>query len=189
MKPTLEDYFKDIPIDDHPIDEDNIFLYHNLFTDMMTEAVCIIDFQKRTFYDVSDHDFFLCGHSRSEVKSIGYQFFEEIIHPDDLFLWSEMHNAILKYIHEKDIEDKEVHYFTCTIRIKSSFQFRKTPYYIMSDVRLRPVFINRILKHGLCFFTASAIKTTGNLCVYFKEKTIYSEYSQKKSGLTIKKQN
>ena len=187
MKPTLEDYFKDIPKDDHPIDEDNIFLYHDLFTDMMTEAVCIIDFQQRTFYDVADHGFFLCGHSRSEVKSMGYEFFDEIIHPDDLFLWSEMHNAILKYIYEKDFEKKEVYYFTCTIRIKSSFQFRKTPYYIISDVRLRPVFVNRILKYGLCFFTASAVKTTGNLCVYFKERTIYCEYSHKKKWVDNKK--
>jgi len=177
MKPTLEDYYKDIPQDDLIECEDNIFLYNNLFTDMMIEAVCIIDFQKRTFYDVADHDFFLCGYSRSEAKSMGYQFFKEIIHPDDLFMWAEIHNSILKYFHRQDMEEKEVHYFTCKIRLKSSFQFRKTPYYMMSDVRLRPVFINRNLKYGLCFFTSSHEKTSGHLCVHFKEKKIYREYS------------
>ena len=68
MKPTLEDYFKDTPIDDHTICEDDIFHNHKLFTDMMTEAVCIIDFQKRNFYDISDHGFLLCGYSCSEAK-------------------------------------------------------------------------------------------------------------------------
>ena len=182
MKPTLEDYFKDIPIDDRAVCEDNIFLHHDLFTNMINEAVCIIDFQNRNFYDVTDHGFFLCGYSRSEAKSMGYQFFDEIIHPEDLFLWVEMHNKTLKYLHEQDFGAEEVLYFLCTIRIKSSFQFRKTPYYMMSYVRLRPVFVNHKLKYGLCFFTASAVKTSGNLCVYLRGERIYREYS-----FTIKK--
>ena len=176
MKPSLEDYFKDIPIYDHPICEDNIFLHHALFTDMMIEAVCIIDFQKRHFYDISDHGFLLCGYSRSEAKSMGYQFFNEIIHPEDIPLWVEMHHAILKYIYEQDFTE-EIRYFSCTFRIRSSFQFRKTPYYMMSYVKLSPIFINSELKYGLCFFTDSSDRTSGNLCVYLKEKKIYREYS------------
>ena len=121
MRPTLEDYFKDIPKDDHTECEDNIFLHHDLFTDMMIEAVCIIDFQKRIFYDVSDHGFFLGGYSQNEAKNMGYQFFDEIIHPDDLFLWANIHNTILKYLHNQDFEAKKVHYFTCNIHIKVAF--------------------------------------------------------------------
>ena len=182
MKPSLEDYFKDIPIDDHLVCEDNIFLHHALFTDMMIEAACIIDFQKRLFYDVSETGFFLCGYSRSEVKKLGYQFFNEIIHPDDIFLWAEMHHAILKYLYNQDFEAEELHYFSCTFRINSGFQIKKTPYYIMSEVRLRPVYINRKLMYGLCLFSASAVETPGNLCVYFKGEKIYCEYlfSEKK---------
>ena len=177
MKPALEDYFKDIPIDDHTECKDNIFLHHDLFTDMMNEAVCIIDFQKRNFHDISDHGFLLGGYARSEVKNMGYQFFNKIIHPDYIQLWVNMHNTILKYLHKQDFEVGNVHYFTCTIPIKSCFQLSNTPHYMMSDVRLRPVFVNQILKYGLCFFSASTIKTPGNLRVYFKEKKIYSEYS------------
>ena len=84
-----------------------------------------------------------------------------------------MHNAILKYLYEQDFDEENVHFFTCTIPIKSSYQFTK----IMSYIRLRPVYVNRILKYGLCFFSASAVKTAGNLCVFFKEKKIYNEYS------------
>ena len=177
MKPTLEDYYKDIPAYNHSVDEDNIFLHHSLFTDMITEAVCIIDFQKRNFYDVSDHGFFLCGYPRSEVKSMGYQFFNEIIHPDDIQLWVDMHNIILKYLHEQDFEAEKGHYFSCTFRIKSDFNFRKTPYYMMSHIRLRPVFVDRRLKYGFCFFTASSVKTSGNLRIYFKRQRTYSDYS------------
>ena len=176
MKPTLEDYFKDIPIDDHTVCEDNIFLHHNHFTEMINEAVCIIDFQNRNFYDVSDHGFLLCGHSRNEVKSLGYKFFEEIICPDDIELWVKMHNVILKYLHNQDAETEEVRFFTCTIRLKISFQIGNKPYYIMSYVEIRPVFVNQKLKYGLCLFSASAVETPGNLCVYFKAGEIYSEY-------------
>ena len=48
---------------------------------------------------------------------------------------------------------------------------------MMSYLRLRPVFVNKKLKYGLCFFTASTVKTTGNLHVYFRGERIYSEYS------------
>ena len=177
MKPSPEDYFKDIPIDDLPVCEDDVFLHHDLFTDMMIEAACIIDFQKRNFYDVANHEFFLCGYSRSKVRSMGYQFFDEIIHPDDIYLWVDMHNTILKYLHEQDFEAEEGHYFSCTFRIKSNLKFRKNPYYMMSYVRLKPIFVDRRLKYGLCFFTESPVKTSGNLCVYFKRERIYREYS------------
>ena len=176
MKPSIEDYFKDIPIDDHPVCEDNTFLHHDLFTDMMIEAACIIDFQKRNFYDVADHDFFLCGYPQSEVKSMGYQFFNEIIHPDDIKMWVKMHNIILKYLYNQDFESEEVRFFAFTIRIKSIFQIRNAPYYIMAEVRLRPVFVNQNLKYGICLFSASAVETSGNLCVYYKGGEIYCEY-------------
>ena len=177
MKQSIEDYFKDIPTDDHPVCEDNIFLHHDLFTDMMTEAVCIIDFQKRNFYDVANHNFFLCGYPKSEVKRMGYQFFDKIIHPDDILLWVKMHNIILKYLQAQDFEAEEGHYFSFTFRIKSNINPKKAPYYMMSDIRLKPVFVDHGLKYGLCLFTASSVKTSGNLRVYFKRESILREYS------------
>ena len=177
MKPSPEDYFKGIPIDDHPVCEDNIFLHHDLITGMMIEAVCILDFQKRNFYDVSDHGFFLCGYTQSEVKSMGYNFFNEIIHPDDMFLWVKMHNAILNYLQEQDFEAEGGSYFSCAIRIKYGIQFKKTPFYMMSFVKLKPVFVDRRLKYGLCFFSASPDEKSGNLQVHFKEENIYNQYS------------
>ena len=176
MKPTLEDYFKDIPIDDHTVYEDNIFFHHNHFSEMINEAVCIIDFQNRNFYDVSDHDFFLCGYSQSEVKNLGYHFFNEIVHPDDINLWAKMHNNILKYLYNQDSQTEEVRFFTCTIRIKSGFQISDKPYYIMSFIEIRPVFVNRKLKYGLCLFSTSAVETPGNLCLYFKSGETYGEF-------------
>ena len=46
-----------------------------------------------------------------------------------------------------------------------------------SYLKLRPVFVNSALKYGICFFTASFEITSGNLCVFFKDRKTYSEYS------------
>jgi hypothetical protein len=37
------------------------------FSDMMTEAFYIIDFHRRRFRYVADHDFFLCGYKSEEA--------------------------------------------------------------------------------------------------------------------------
>ena len=175
MKPTPEDYYNGIPIDDHPVCEDNLFRHNKIFTGIMREAVCIIDFQNRNFHDVSDHNFFLCGHSRGEAIRMGYKFFDKIIYPDDIYLWAKMHNAILKYLYENEFEE-EVLFFTCTIRIKTGIQLGKKLFYMVSFVEIIPVFIENKLKYGLCLFSASAVETPGNLCVYLKGEEIYREY-------------
>ena len=48
---------------------------------------------------------------------------------------------------------------------------------MMSDIRLKPVFVDHQLKYGLCLFTASSVRTSGNLRIYFKKESIFREYS------------
>ena len=100
MKPALNDYYKDIQLCAQS--KEDVFLNHIQFTDMMIEASLIIDFQRRNFYNVGNHDFFLCGYPLEEVKEMGYRFFDKVIHPDDILLWAEMHNAILKSLYEQE---------------------------------------------------------------------------------------
>ena len=82
METTINAYYKGIPIVPQP--EDDVYVDHIQFTDMMIEASLIIDFQKRTFYNVGAHDFFLCGYSQEEAKNMGYQFFDKVLHKDDI---------------------------------------------------------------------------------------------------------
>ena len=119
-RPTLDDYYKDIHLYDPLLTEnESIFNYEHCM-DMMKEASLIIDFQNRNFKEVIAKGFFLCGYSIETLKSMGYEFFNEIIHQEDISLWAEIHNAILKYLHKEDLSEEEVLYFTCTFRIKSS---------------------------------------------------------------------
>lgn len=129
MSPNFDDYYKGISIPALLVSEDEVFVNHELFTDMMTEATCIIDYQKRNFYDVGNHDFFLCGYLPEKVKSMGYQFFNEIVHPDDIPLWAEMHYDMLRSLIDYEFTPDEVHYFSCTFHIKNSLQFRASPLY------------------------------------------------------------
>ena len=170
MKPTLDDYYKDIPISELESLKDNVFSNHSYLTDMMIEASCIIDFQKRRFHDIGKHGLFLNGFSLETAKKMGYEFFNEIIHPDDIYLWAEMHHTILKYLDDNDSAEEDVHFFSCTFRIKSCLQTNKSPDYLMIYLKLKPVWIKCQLKYGLCLFNSSVIKTSGNLCVHFKDK-------------------
>ena len=175
MKPALDDYYKDIQL--YTQSKEDVFLNHIQFTDIMIEASLIIDFQRRNFYNVGNHDFFLCGYPLEKVKEMGYQFFDKVIHPDDVFLWAEMHNAILKSLYELEFTMDEVHYFSCTFRIKNSLQFRESAQYLMAYLKLKPIWGNRQLKYGLCLLAESVIKTSGNLRVHFNKKAYFCEYS------------
>ena len=176
MKPALDDYYKDIQFHIQAEPEHDVLFNHAHFTDMMMEASCIIDFQKRIFKGVGAHGFFLCGYSLEAVKNMGYEFFNEVIHPDDLSLWVEMHHAILKCLYEEYFTEQEVHYFSCTFRIKSSLWVRNSPGYLMAYLKLKPVWVKGRLKYGLCLFSSSVIRTSGNLHVYFKNKPAYGKY-------------
>ena len=45
---------------------------------------------------------------------MGYDFLNEALHPDDVFLWAEMHSKILKSLHNEVFTKEEVNYFECT---------------------------------------------------------------------------
>jgi len=71
LKPTLADYYKDIPEFDREEVEDTVFVSHRYFTDMMIEASCILNFQQRNIYDVGRHGFLLCGYPAETAKLDG----------------------------------------------------------------------------------------------------------------------
>jgi len=105
---------------------------------------------------------------------MGYEFFNAVIHPDDVYKWAEMHSAILKFLHEEDFVEEELLYFTCTFRIRSNIWHNQKPSdYLMAYMRLKPVWVAQQLKYGLCLFHSSVIKKAGNLRVYFKGKKQY----------------
>jgi hypothetical protein len=89
-------FYKNVPIIVGDENDDNFPFELESFASMCIEAVYVIDFRKRCFCYVADHDFFLCGHGVDEAMASGYEFYSEVIHREDLPLLETMHSAILQ---------------------------------------------------------------------------------------------
>ena len=126
------DFFEGIP-KSAPIDEEIISLEYADISGMMSEALIVLDFQKRNFLHVSPHNLFLCGYISEKVKEEGYEFFSTLFHPDDLPLWKEIHVAILKSIYENELPTEGINFFGCALRIRSFLSDEnKKPDYLMA---------------------------------------------------------
>jgi hypothetical protein len=152
------DFFEGIPEQIPVMDSAEISFIPEDFSEMMMEAVYILDFQKRNFHYVADHGFFLCGHSREDAMNTGYEFFQRVIHPADMPLWVKMHNVILKHLKEPGFPVDMVNYFSCTFRIRNSIQTGNKSSYLMAYQKLKPVYISGQLRYGLCLLSSSVVK-------------------------------
>ena len=134
------------------------------------EAVYVLDFFKRDFHFVANHDFFLCGHSVEEALCLGYDFFSKIIHEDDLLLLAEIHAAILIRLCDFQ-ESHSINYFSFTVRIKNRVG------YIMVYHKLKPLYVNGLIRYGLCLLSSSVLDTPGHLCVHYSNSSDFDQYS------------
>jgi len=164
--------------EDVPAIEDEKFL--EAFTDisdMMSEALIVLDFKKRNYLHVSPHNLFLCGHTPEKVKEEGYEFFKIALHPDDLPLWRDIHAAILKSLYNNILPAERINFFGCTLRIRSflSEEDRK-PDYLMAYLKIKPKFQQGIPRWGVCLLSIAVVPYSGNLCVYYYNHD-YSTYS------------
>jgi DNA-binding CsgD family transcriptional regulator len=172
----VPDFFEGIPEQAPVTDRVEKSFSPGDFSEMMMEAVYIIDFQKQNFCHVADHGFFLCGHSREDAMNAGYDFFYRVIHPADRPLWVKMHNIIIKRLCCTDLQRNSLNYFSCTFRIKSSRQTGKRQDYLMAYQKLKPIWQNEQLRFGICLLSSSIIRQTGNLRICYKNSLDCEEY-------------
>jgi DNA-binding CsgD family transcriptional regulator len=173
---TIPNFFEGIPEDVSIVDKTEMSFDFEDFSNIMTEAVYVLDFQNRCFHYVANHNFFLCGHLPKDAMNLGYKFFRKVIHPEDLLLWGKMHNAILKRLNNTN-SINEVDFFSCSFRIKSYLLTGKSSHYLMAYQKVKPKYINEQLRFGICLLSLSVIRTSGNLRLYYKDKVNYETCS------------
>jgi DNA-binding CsgD family transcriptional regulator len=139
------------------------------FSSICIEAVYVIDFLKQNFQFVGQHDFFLCGYTVTEAMALGYDFYTRIVHPKDLPLLVNMHNAILNRLQSLD-HPEAINYFSFFIRLKSGTK------HLMAYHKLKPVFVDGQLRYGICILASSVLQRPGHLCAYYFDNTAFDEY-------------
>ena len=177
-----DDYFEGIPISNLPVDEELIINSYSNLSNMMLEALFVLDFQKKKFLFVPRHNLFLCGCTPEKVKKDGYDFFKFMLHPDDLQLWKNIHVVILKCLHKKELPVEKINFFECTFRIRSflSEEGEKTDY-LMVYLKIKPKIQNGIPLYGICLLTVSVVPKPQNMLVYYDNHDyfVYSFISRK----------
>jgi len=141
------------------------------FAELSAEAVYVIDFAKRNFFYVGNHDLFLCGNSKDEVLSMGYDHYKMAIHKDDLPVLIDIHKAILRRLRTIKAAE-EINYFSFNIGIKNENE------YIMAYHKLKPIFVAGKIRYGVCMLSCTSDTKPGNLRAYLKNNNDYEEYMQ-----------
>jgi len=168
-KSITKQFYKDVPTITGNVGETPCFSVEE-FASMSMEAVYVLDFFKRNFHFVANRDFFLCGHSVDEARSLGYEFFPEVIHKDDLPLLAEMHAAILIRLCCMS-EPHKNNYFSFAVRIKNRVG------HLMVYHKLKPIFVDGHLRYGLCLLSSSVLNASGHLCAHYANGIDFDEYT------------
>jgi hypothetical protein len=158
------------------IDENYISMDDNNHTDylhgicdlsnLINGGIFVMDFQKRCLPVISHRDIFLCGHSFEDAAQLGYDFFYETVHEEDMSLFIKIHHAILnsEYVIEKELQS-QIKYFYFTLRLKDYPNLCLKQNYLMICHKIKPVFIKGKIRFGICSLTISQIVLSGNLRV------------------------
>jgi DNA-binding CsgD family transcriptional regulator len=181
MQNITSKFFEGICKDNISIDESTDSSYLSGIDDLsnlLIGGVFVMDFQKRCLSIVSHRDIFLCGHPFEYAAQSNYDFFLETVYEEDLPLLIKIHQTILnsEYIIDEKWQSK-IKYFYFTIRNKNFFQLHDKQHYIMICYRMKPIFINKKIRYGICSLTISGMSDPGNLRVYFNNTEKFDKYS------------
>jgi DNA-binding CsgD family transcriptional regulator len=180
MQNITSKFFEGIGEDNISMDESADFSYLSGIEDLsglLTGSVFVMDFQKRCLPVVSHRDIFLCGHPFEHAAQSSYDFFLETVHEKDLPILIKIHQAILKSEYIIDEKQFQIKYFYFTVRNKNFFRLHDRQHYTMICYRMKPVFINRKIRYGICSLTISGMSDPGNLRVYFNDTEKFDKYS------------
>lgn len=150
----------------------------DMFSSIVTESFYILDIPQKRFCYVKPDDFFLCGFSAEDALEEGYDFYSKIIYPEDLLLWTDIHEAILHYTRNSEESRDEIDYFSCAFRLQRNYSFLPSrPLAQMIYQRMKPVWIDNKLCYLACAIKISTIKEAGNLQICNKDGLTYKEYN------------
>ncbi len=178
MKPEnpVSTFFESIPEIPANMDIDDPYDEHYVISlattaQMMAESVYVIDPYKCCFRHVSSGGIFLCGRSYKEVLQLGYNFYFEVVHPDDMPLVIKAHQEVLRYVYLPDTPLHDLDYMVFNFRIRNHQKD------LMVCHKMSPMSIANRIRYIFCTVTDAVCKTPGNLLAYYKTGTECSRYS------------
>lgn len=160
---------------------DHYLLIIELLSQRSAESTYVVNLIEERFLYVSNHDLFLSGRSSSDILEIGYEYYDNIIHPEDLQLFYSMQQIIREYLFHPETEIENIDCFACNFRIINHGLT------LMVYQKLIPVIVHGRPLMAICTMSSSVIKTSGGLTIYYKNRKICASYSFKNKQWKEKK--
>jgi DNA-binding NarL/FixJ family response regulator len=148
-----------------------------MLSSIISESFYVIDVAANQFRYISPDDPFLCDYSAEDAIKSGFDFYQKIIHPKDLSLWTNMYKAVLRHLEDPEKKQDAEYYFSCTFRLQRKYSFSIRPLLQMVFHRMKPVWENGKLHYLICSLGSSTAKEPGNLRMYNKSGLTYKEYN------------
>jgi DNA-binding CsgD family transcriptional regulator len=139
--------------------------------------VVVFDFNRKQVQYISDNDLLRHDPIRRKSNMSDCDFFEKIIHPDDISFWKGVHALILNNPNDEKLPVNQIDHFSFLLRIKNSLSSNKRPDYLMIYVKLKLQWEKEQLRYGIYTLSPSVIREQNKqLCVHYNNKD-HSEYS------------
>ena len=172
-------FFEPIKLD-HPISETDYLNLQSRIDAVSTLAltnnisVYIMDYHNREFLYVSPNPLFLCGHKREKVQKMGYDFFLQVVAPDDFDILLEINKKGFEYFYSQPIEKRCNLTFSCDFNV-----FHANKMKMMLHHKLTPFVLTETGKMwlSLCVVTLSTQKKSGNAIIRRFDSPERMEYS------------
>jgi len=169
-----KDFFEGIHESDPIADTVELSIFYEILSDLMTEPLVVLDFRRKDFHYMPNNDLSLCGYTQEETIEMGYHFFKEAIHPEDLSFWIAVHDAILNSLNNDDLHACEVNYFSFQLQIKNALATSKNTKYLLINIKLKPQWHKEQLRYGICMFSSSFMKKQDyKLCAHYNNRDHY----------------
>ncbi|WP_446787773.1 helix-turn-helix domain-containing protein [Macellibacteroides fermentans] len=174
-----DDFFKGILDNNISMDVCGWLTAYDILSSMVSEAFIILDFKRKNIQYISNNDMIMCDHTNEMSTTFCFDFFEKVIHPKDILFCHSIIDAILDSPNNDELLVDQVNYFSFLLRIKNSLSSNRKSDYIMTYVKLKPLWSNDKLQYGICILSVSVIrKQEHQLCVHYKNMD-HSSYSIK----------
>lgn len=147
---------------------------YDFLSGMMAETLVVLDFCGKNFQYMPRY-----GYKQDTSIALGYDFLKKMIHPEDMYFGENIHTIILDSLNSDELQVNQVNYFSFLLQIKSTLLFNGKCDYLMTYIKLKPRWVNGLLRYGICMLSPSIIRKQKNqLCVHYKNMD-YADYSFK----------
>ena len=145
----------------------------------------ILDYVEKKIVYFDHKARFLCGYSPEEIEQLGIDFFQKMLHPNDIRLFQKINDKGFEFFYSRVLpEDKKkywANYDLCTIS--------KTGEQEVHNFRFYPLVVNERGNMILCMvqISLSPFNQSGNFFICSEKEHKWYEYSDDKGKFVIKR--